>query len=127
MLVEIPPKMSVSGFMGYLKGKSSLMLYEQFGDLKFKYRNREFWCRGDYVDTVGKNTAKIQDYIKHQLEECSCPLISRQGLYLKLTLPADVDILAESDNPTHYADGFHCNARSPLQGYAMPFLHSVSA
>lgn len=59
--------------------------------------------------------------------ECSCPLISRQGLYLKLTLPADVDILAESDNPTHYADGFHCNARSPLQGYAMPFLHSVSA
>ncbi|WP_224158069.1 IS200/IS605-like element IS200C family transposase [Escherichia coli] len=69
MLVEIPPKMSVSGFMGYLKGKSSLMPYEQFGDLKFKYRNREFWCRGYYVDTVGKNTAKIQDYIKHQLEE----------------------------------------------------------
>ncbi|EPI68061.1 transposase-like protein, partial [Salmonella enterica subsp. enterica serovar Enteritidis str. 08-1080] len=69
MLLEIPPKMSVSSFMGYLKGKSSLMLYEQFGDLKFKYRNREFWCRGYYVDTVGKNTAKIQDYIKHQLEE----------------------------------------------------------
>lgn len=69
MLLEIPPKMSVSGFMGYLKGKSSLMLYEQFGDLKFKNRNREFWCRGYYVDTVGKNTAKIQDYIKHQLEE----------------------------------------------------------
>lgn len=63
----------------------------------------------------------------HPLDMCSCPLISRQGLYLKLTLPADVDILAESDNPTHYADGFHCNARSPLQGYAMPFLHSVSA
>ena len=69
MLVSIPPKYSVSQFMGYLKGKSSLMLYEQFGDLKFKYRNREFWCRGYYVDTVGKNTAKIQDYIKHQLEE----------------------------------------------------------
>ena len=69
ILVSIPPKMSVSGFIGYLKGKSSLMLYEQFGDLKFKYRNREFWCRGYYVDTVGKNTAKIQDYIKHQLEE----------------------------------------------------------
>ena len=62
-----------------------------------------------------------------EITVCSCPLISRQGLYLKLTLPADVDILAESDNPTHYADGFHCNARSPLQGYAMPFLHSVSA
>lgn len=61
--------MSVSSFMGYLKGKSSLMLYERFGDLKFKYRNREFWCRGYYVDTVGKNTTKIQNYIKHQLEQ----------------------------------------------------------
>ena len=69
MLLEIPPKMSVSGFMGYLKGKSSLMLYERFGDLKFKCRNREFWCRGYYVDTVGKNKEKIRDYIKKQLEE----------------------------------------------------------
>ena len=68
MLLEIPPQMSVSSFMGYLKGKSSLMIYEQFGDLKFKYRNREFWRRGYYVDTVGKNKARIQDYIKHQLE-----------------------------------------------------------
>ena len=67
--VAIPPKLSVSDFMGYLKGKSSLMLYEQFGDMKFKYRNREFWCRGYYVDTVGKNTVKIQEYIKHQLAE----------------------------------------------------------
>ena len=58
MLVEIPPKMSVSGFMGYLKGKSILMIYEQFGDLRFKYRNREFCCRGYYVDTAGKNAAK---------------------------------------------------------------------
>ena len=69
MLVEIPPKMSVSGFMGYLKGKSSLMIYEQFADMKFKYRNREFWCRGYYVDTVGKNAGKIAEYIKHQLDE----------------------------------------------------------
>ena len=68
MLLEIPPKMSVSSFMGYLKGKSSLMLYEQFGDLKFKYRNREFWCRGYYVDTVGKNAKKIQEYIANQLQ-----------------------------------------------------------
>ena len=68
MLLEIPPKISVSSFMGYLKGKSSLMLYEQFGALKFKYRNREFWCRGYYVDTVGKNKTKIQEYIKHQLD-----------------------------------------------------------
>ena len=63
MLVEIPPKMSVSSFVGYLKGKSSLMIYDQFGDLKFKYRNREFWCRGYYVDTVGKNKAKIAEYV----------------------------------------------------------------
>lgn len=69
MLVEIPPKMSVSGFMGYLKGKSILMIYEQFGDLRFKYRNREFCCRGYYVDTAGKNAAKIRDYIQKQLDE----------------------------------------------------------
>lgn len=69
MLLEIPPKMSVSGFLGYLKGKSSLMLYEQFVDLKFKYRNRAFWCRGFYVDTVGKNTSRVREYIEHQLEE----------------------------------------------------------
>ena len=67
--VAIPPKISISNFMGYLKGKSSLMLYEQFGDLKFKYRNREFWCRGYSVDTVGKNKQKIQEYIRKQLDE----------------------------------------------------------
>ena len=59
MLVEIPPKIAVSSFMGYLKGKSSTMLYEQFGELKYKYRNREFWCKGYYVDTVGKNESRI--------------------------------------------------------------------
>ena len=69
MLVEIPPKFSVSSFMGYLKGKSSTMLYEQFGELKYKYRNREFWCRGYYVDTVGKNTTRIAEYIQNQLKE----------------------------------------------------------
>ncbi len=69
ILVEIPPKMSVSGFMGYLNGKSSTMLYEKFGELKYKYRSREFWCRGYYVDTVGKNAGRIAEYIKHQLEE----------------------------------------------------------
>lgn len=55
MLVEIPPNMAVSSFMGYLKGKSTTMIYEQFPELKYKYRNREFWCKGYYVDTVGKN------------------------------------------------------------------------
>ena len=69
MLVSISPKISVSSFMGYLKGKSSVLIYEKFGDLKFKYRNREFWCRGYYVDTVGKNTKAIAEYIKHQLDE----------------------------------------------------------
>ena len=69
MLLEIPPKMSVSSFMGFLKGKSSLMIYEKWGNLKFKYRNREFWCRGYYVDTAGKNAVKIKEYIKNQLKE----------------------------------------------------------
>ena len=68
MLVHIPPKYSVSSFMGYLKGKSSLMIYEKWGNVKYKFRNREFWCRGYYVDTVGKNTAKIAEYIKNQLK-----------------------------------------------------------
>ena len=61
MLIEIPPKVAVSSFMGYLKGKSSLMIYEQFPELKYKYRNREFWCRGYYVDTAGKNAKKSRN------------------------------------------------------------------
>ena len=69
MLVEIPPKIAVSSFMGYLKGKSSTMLYEQFGELKYKYRNREFWCRGYDVDTAGKNASRIAEYIQNQLKE----------------------------------------------------------
>ena len=69
MLVEVPPKMAVSWFMGFLKGKSSLMIYEKWGNLKYKYRGREFWCRGYYVDTVGKNTKAIAEYIKNQLKE----------------------------------------------------------
>ena len=69
MLLEIPPKYSVSTVIGYLKGKSSTMIYEQFGELKYKYRNREFWCKGYYVDTVGKNESRIAEYIKHQLDE----------------------------------------------------------
>ena len=69
MLLEIPPKMSVSGFMGFLKGKSSLMIYERWGNMKYKYRNREFWCRGYYVDTVGKDTKRIKEYIENQLRE----------------------------------------------------------
>ena len=55
--------------MGYLKGKSSLMIYEKWGNMKYKYKNREFWCRGYYVDTVGKNTKATSEYISHQLKE----------------------------------------------------------
>ena len=69
LLLSIPPKMSVASFMGYLKGKSSLMMYEKFGNLKFKYGNKNFWCRGYYVDTVGRNKEKIAEYIRNQLQE----------------------------------------------------------
>ena len=69
MLVSIPPKLSVSGFMGYLKGKSSILIYQKYVNMKFKYRNREFWCRGYYVDTVGKDKKAIQQYIANQLKE----------------------------------------------------------
>lgn len=69
LLLSIPPSISISSFMGYLKGKSSLMIYEKYPELKYKYRNREFWCRGYYVDTAGKNAKKIQEYIQKQLEE----------------------------------------------------------
>ena len=67
--LEIPPKYSVSGIVGYLKGKSSLMIYEKFPALQYKYRCREFWCKGYYVDSVGKNSAKIASYIQNQLKE----------------------------------------------------------
>ncbi|MBU7007335.1 IS200/IS605 family transposase [Phosphitispora fastidiosa] len=69
MLVSIPPKLSVSSFMGYLKGKSSLMIFDRHANLKYKYGNRHFWCRGYYVDTVGRNKKAIEQYIKKQLQE----------------------------------------------------------
>jgi len=69
MLIAIPPKYSVAQIMGYLKGKSSLMIFDRHANLKYKYGNRHFWCRGYYVDTVGKNTKKIAEYIRNQLQE----------------------------------------------------------
>ena len=69
MLVSLPPKYSVSQFMGYLKGKSSLMIFEKYANLKYKYGNRHFWCRGYYVSTVGKNRKAIEQYIRNQLQE----------------------------------------------------------
>ena len=69
MLVSIPPHISIAQFMGYLKGKSSLMIFDRHANLKYKYGSRHFWCRGYYVDTVGKNKNAIENYIKNQLEE----------------------------------------------------------
>ena len=69
MLIEIPPKYSVSEIIGYLKGKSSLIIFDRHASLKYKYGNRNFWCRGYFVDTAGKNAKKIQEYIRNQLKE----------------------------------------------------------
>ena len=69
MLVSIPPKLSVAQFMGYLKGKSSLMIFDRHANMKYKYGNRQFWCKGYYVDTVGRNKKVIQEYIKNQIQE----------------------------------------------------------
>jgi len=71
MLVRIPPKYSVSQIMGYLKGKSALIIFDRHANLKYKYGSRHFWCRGYYVDTAGKNAKKIQEYIRKQLQEDS--------------------------------------------------------
>jgi len=69
MMVSIPPSLSVAQFVGYLKGKSSLMIFDRHANLKYKYGNRHFWCRGYYVDTVGRNAKVIEEYIKNQLQE----------------------------------------------------------
>ncbi len=69
MLVSIPPSMSVADFVGYLKGKSALLIFDRFANLKYRYGNRHFWCRGYYVDTVGRNKKIITEYIRNQLQE----------------------------------------------------------
>ena len=69
MLVKIPPNISVAQFMGYLKGKSSLMIFDRHANLKYRYGNRHFWCRGYYFDTVGRNEKVIEEYVKNQLQE----------------------------------------------------------
>ena len=69
MLVSIPPNISVSAFVGYLKGKSALMIFDKHANLKYRYGNRHFWCRGYYVDTVGRNKKAIENYIRNQLQE----------------------------------------------------------
>ena len=69
MLVSVPPYLSIAQFMGFLKGKSSLMIFDRHANLKYKYGQRSFWCRGYFVDTVGKNKVAIQEYIRNQLSE----------------------------------------------------------
>ena len=69
MLVSVPPKLSISSFVGYLKGKSSLMIFDRHANLKYRYGNRHFWCRGYYVDTVGRNKKRIEEYIRNQLQD----------------------------------------------------------
>ena len=69
MLVSIPPKYSVSQIMEYLKRKSSLMIFDRHGNLKYKYGSRQCWCKGYYVDTVGRNKKAIAEYIRNQLQE----------------------------------------------------------
>lgn len=83
MPTEIPPSLSVSSFVGYLKGKSTLMIFDRHVNLKYKYGNRHFWARGYYVDTVGKNQKRIEEYIKNQLEE--------DKLYDQLSLKEYID------------------------------------
>ena len=83
LLLSIPPKLSVSGVMGYIKGKSSLMIYQRYGTAKFQYRCREFWCRGYYVDTTGKNTQVIKEYIQNQLKK------DKENMQLAIDYPED--------------------------------------
>jgi len=83
MLVSIPPKYSVSYIVGYLKGKSALMIFEKYANMKYKYGNRHFWCRGYYVDTVGRNKKAVEEYIRNQLHE--------DNSYEQLTLKEYID------------------------------------
>ena len=93
MLVKIPPSLSVSSFVGYLKGKSTLMIFERHANLKYKYGNRHFWCRGYYVDTVGKNAKKIQEYIQNQLQNINVNIkmyiFDHLRMYIFAILPLD--------------------------------------
>ena len=70
MYVSIPPKISVAGYVGFLKGKSTLIIYERHANLKYKYGNKHFWCRGYYVDTVGRNEKAIEGYVRDQERRC---------------------------------------------------------
>ena len=91
MLLNIPPKYRVSEFMGYLKGKSSLMIFDRFANLKYRYGNRQFWCRGYYVTTVGRNKKAVEEYIRNQLQE--------DKEYEQLTMKELIDLFTGERDP----------------------------
>jgi len=93
---QYTPKLSVSAFMGFLKGKSSLMIFDRHGNLKYKYGNRKFWCRGYYVDTVGRNKKAIEAYIKNQLQE---DIIEEQISIKEYIDPFTSEEVKREDNP----------------------------
>ncbi|VYU39945.1 Transposase IS200 like protein [Clostridium tertium] len=90
MLVTIPPKMSVSKFMGISKGKSSLMIFDRFANLKYKYGNRHFWCRGYYVDTVGRDKTAIAKYIQNPIQE--------DQIAEQISMKEDIDLFTGSQS-----------------------------
>ena len=91
MLVSIPPNISIAQFMGYLKGKSTLMIFDRHANLKYRYGNRHFWCRRYYVDTVGRNEKAIREYVKNQLQE---DIMNDQ-----ISLKEYIDLFTDSKNP----------------------------
>ena len=117
MLVEIPPNISVAQFMGYLKGKSSLMIFDRHANLKYKYGNRHFWCRGYYVDTVGKNKKAIEEYIRNQLTE---DIANDQ-----ITLKEYIDPFTGSKNPNIKRNSIAEKVRARLPAKIAPAKGAV--
>ncbi|MBM0767868.1 IS200/IS605 family transposase [Staphylococcus epidermidis] len=98
MLVSIPPKLGVSSFVGYLKGKSSLMIFDRHANLKYRYGNRKFWCKGFYVDTVGRNKKVIENYIRNQLQE---DIVADQISMEKYKIPLQEKKLKKDEKIVH--------------------------
>ncbi len=107
MLISIPPKHSVSQIMGYLKGKSRLMIFDRHANLKYKYGDRHFWARGYYVDTVGQNKKQIQEYIRNQLEE--------DKIAEQISIKEFIDPFAGSRIPRHKNSPFGADHESAMQ------------
>ena len=98
MLVSIPPKLGLSSFVGYLKGKSSLMIFDRHANLKYRYGNRKFWCKGFYVDTAGRNKKVIENYIRNQLQE---DIVADQISMEKYKIPLQEKKLKKDEKIVH--------------------------